>query len=209
MMGKLSSLAALDTNRAVTALKYLYFRLRGKRIIAHTHAMVRGVSNIVTDGTLYIGTDYVGFVHPRHRTFLNIRGSLVVRAPFTIGRGCTIDIGPNARCELGSGYITADTRFVIMHGLKIGTGVAISWGCLIIDEDFHHLHWDGKTERPHPIEIGDHVWIGSNVTILKGVRLANNVVVASNAVVTRSCEEENVLLAGNPAVIIKRNVTWQ
>ena len=64
-------------------------------------------------------------------------------------------------------------------------------------------------ESPHPIEIGRHVWIGSGVKILKGVKIADNTVIAANSVVAESILEENVLIAGNPAHIIKRSITWE
>jgi len=53
-----------------------------------------------------------------------------------------------------------------------------------------------------PIKIGDNFWAGGGVTILPGVTLGDNVVVGAGAVVTKSFGD-NVVLAGNPAKIIK------
>jgi acetyltransferase-like isoleucine patch superfamily enzyme len=110
---------------------------------------------------------------------------------------------------LGSGYINANTKLVIMHGLKIGHKVAIAWDCEFLDEDFHELSWEGKRDRDKVIEIGDHVWIGSNVRVLKGVKIGKNNVVAAGSVVTKSFTEENVLIAGNPAKIIRTGIDWK
>jgi len=55
-----------------------------------------------------------------------------------------------------------------------------------------------------PIVIGDNCWIGTNAVILPGVRLGNHVVVAAGAVVTKSFPQDDILLAGVPARIIKR-----
>ncbi|MGT2874994.1 DapH/DapD/GlmU-related protein, partial [Streptococcus gallolyticus subsp. gallolyticus] len=52
------------------------------------------------------------------------------------------------------------------------------------------------------ITIGDNAWFGGGVTILPGVTLGDNVVVGAGAVVTKSFGD-NVVLAGNPAKIIK------
>ena len=54
-----------------------------------------------------------------------------------------------------------------------------------------------------PITIGDNFWAGGGAIILPGVTLGNNVVVGAGAVVTKSFGD-NVLLAGNPARIIKK-----
>ena len=51
--------------------------------------------------------------------------------------------------------------------------------------------------------IGDNVFIGQNVTILKGVKIGDNVVIGNGAVVTKSFPD-NVIIAGNPAKIIKK-----
>lgn len=53
-----------------------------------------------------------------------------------------------------------------------------------------------------PINIGNDVWIGGNVTILPGVTIGNNVVVAAGAVVTKDVPD-NCLVAGIPAKKIK------
>lgn len=57
-------------------------------------------------------------------------------------------------------------------------------------------------EYAKTIKIGDNCWIGGHATINPGVTLGNNVVVASGAVVTKSYGD-NVVIAGNPARIIR------
>ncbi len=57
-------------------------------------------------------------------------------------------------------------------------------------------------EFAKPITLGDNCWIGGMAVINPGVTLGNNVVVASGAVVTKSFGD-NVVLAGNPAKVIK------
>ena len=52
------------------------------------------------------------------------------------------------------------------------------------------------------VSIGDNCWLGGNSVILPGVHLGNNVIVGGGAVVTRSFGD-NVVIAGNPARVIK------
>ena len=58
-------------------------------------------------------------------------------------------------------------------------------------------------EYAKPIKIGNNCWIGGHATINPGVVLGNNVVVASGAVVTKSFGD-NVIIAGNPARVLKK-----
>ena len=53
-----------------------------------------------------------------------------------------------------------------------------------------------------PVEIGNDVWIGGNVTILPGITIGNNVVVAAGAVVTKDVPD-NCVVGGVPARILK------
>ncbi len=57
-------------------------------------------------------------------------------------------------------------------------------------------------EYGKPITIGDNFWAGGGVIVLPGVTLGNNVVAGAGAVITKSFGD-NVVLAGNPARVIK------
>jgi acetyltransferase-like isoleucine patch superfamily enzyme len=55
-----------------------------------------------------------------------------------------------------------------------------------------------------PIVIGDNVWIGTRVLILKGARIGSNSVIAAGAVVVAGEYPPNSLIAGNPARVVKQ-----
>lgn len=57
------------------------------------------------------------------------------------------------------------------------------------------------------ISIENHVWIGSNVTIEKGITIGHDSVIGACSVVTHSIPN-NVVAAGNPANIIRTNISW-
>lgn len=57
--------------------------------------------------------------------------------------------------------------------------------------------------------IGNHVWIGQNVFIGKGANIGQGSIVGACAVVTRSFDKQCVVLAGNPAEIVKEDVEWK
>ena len=200
------------TNFFVMAYRHLLYRMKGKNIKCHQKVTISGVENITTNGVVSIGIDEVGFMLPSDKTFINVRGRIQFNGPYSIGRGCRIDIGPNGHVIIGSGgYVNALSTFIILHRLVIGDRCAISWNCQFLDDDFHQLNYEGKSEKGgrNDIIIGDHVWIGSNVCVYKGSIIPGGCVVAANSVVRDSFDEENVLLAGNPARIIKRNISWE
>ena len=52
--------------------------------------------------------------------------------------------------------------------------------------------------------LGEHTWLGADSVVLPGVRLGNHVYVAAGSVVDRSFDENDVLLAGVPARVVKK-----
>ena len=192
-----------------TLIRHAWFRLNGRNLFTSNRVSIHGLSNILIDGVLRVGLDYVGFMDAKDRTLLRINGQLRVSDSFSIGKGCRLDIGKDAILTVSSGYINPNTTLVIMHGMTLGRGCAVSWGCQFLDEDFHSISFDGKKNTgDNPITVGDHVWIGSNVTVLKGSRIPSGTVVAAGSVVNAQFTEENTLIAGVPARVIRRNVSW-
>ncbi|OQO68912.1 chorismate mutase [Enterococcus villorum] len=67
----------------------------------------------------------------------------------------------------------------------------------------HPVKRNSGLEYAKPIKIGHNVWLGGGVIVAPGVTLGNNVVVGAGSVVTKSFPD-NVVIAGNPARVIKR-----
>lgn len=57
-------------------------------------------------------------------------------------------------------------------------------------------------ENGAPITLGNNVWVGGGAILVPGVTLGDNVVVGAGSVVTKSYPD-NVVIAGNPANIIR------
>jgi acetyltransferase-like isoleucine patch superfamily enzyme len=67
---------------------------------------------------------------------------------------------------------------------------------------------DGKRINPAAdIIVEEHVWVGSNVSVLKGVTLGKNCVVGTGSIVTKSVEAQTIAV-GAPSKIIKSNISW-
>jgi acetyltransferase-like isoleucine patch superfamily enzyme len=98
-----------------------------------------------------------------------------------------------------------------MSEIYIGRNVIIGANCKIIDNDFHPFMVDKRMNqkvqdiRKCPIKIGDGCFISANVIILKGSGLGDNCVVGAGSVVSGKFSD-NVIIAGNPAKILKNNV---
>lgn len=126
---------------------------------------------------------------------------LVMDRTVQIGGVDQLKLGRNVSINWGS-YISAE------GGLVIGNDVSIGHRCSILTTEHGFMADDTPIKfQPvlkFPVRIDDNVWLGANVTILGGVNLRSGTVVAAGAVVTRSFDEENIILAGVPARILKK-----
>ena len=137
--------------------------------------------------------------------------SVTVGASVSVGQGVNIIVKNGAAFSVGDRtYFTSDSHIEVVNEIAIGSDCAISWGVTIIDDDHHRLIVNGipKEDKKHSVHIGNRVWIGCNVTVLKGTVIGNNCVVAAGSVV-KGVFADNTLIAGNPAKAIKQTIDWK
>lgn len=94
-------------------------------------------------------------------------------------------------------------------GISIGNNVTLSYGAKLISTGYDAEAFLKTGERVHftdkSITIGNNCWICADAIILPGVHITGEyVIVAAGAVVTKDITESRVIVAGNPAKIIKR-----
>lgn len=124
-------------------------------------------------------------------------------------------IEPNFHTDYGENIYVGENFYanfdcIILDGCEvhIGDNCMLAPGVHIYTAS-HPLDPDERNsglEFGKPVTIGDNVWIGGRAIINPGVTLGNNVVVGAGAVVTKSFPD-NVVIAGNPAQIIKKMET--
>lgn len=105
---------------------------------------------------------------------------------------------PGARITIGREGFMNGCHLSAKAGLAIGDRVWIGPGTRVFDADQHDLDADRK-EQIEPVEIGDHCWIASDVTVLRGVHIGEQSVVGARSLVTKSMPP-HTLAVGSPAV---------
>jgi acetyltransferase-like isoleucine patch superfamily enzyme len=105
-------------------------------------------------------------------------------------------------------YISHEVKINARNLIWIGKNVLIGYQTMIMDYDGHTIICDNKKNKSPQIVIKDNVWIGCKVTILKGVTIGEGSIIGANSCVV-SDVPPNTMVAGNPAKIIKSNVSWE
>ena len=120
--------------------------------------------------------------------FLNPRNA---DSKITIGKNCQI-------CN----HFTAVSEG---PGIEIGDNVLVGTSVTVLDSDFHEIDPARRltgTPKMGKVVIGNNVWIGDRVMILKGTTIGENSVVAAGAVVSGEFPA-NVVIGGVPARVIR------
>lgn len=97
----------------------------------------------------------------------------------------------------GTYYQNFAEKIILKRGCYIGPNV----GIITANHDINDLdlHCQGKT-----VIICENCWIGMNSVLLPGVTLGPRTIVGAGSVVTKSFPEGGVVIAGNPARIVKK-----
>ena len=124
---------------------------------------------------------------------------------------------PGAIIEIGDHVGISGATIYARKGIYIGDDTSIGGNTKILDNDFHPIDPEQRLQQMHSehpgemvdlipakeIHIGKNCFIGCNSIILKGTVLGDNCVVGAGAVVSGKFED-NCVIAGNPARVIKR-----
>lgn len=113
---------------------------------------------------------------------------------------------PESIVEFGDGAQVNNNAFIKSEGpgIRIGANALIGSCVEILDSDFHDLHparRRGGQPRMAAVELGENVFVGDGVKILKGVSIGAHSVIGAGSVVTKSLPS-GVIAAGNPARVI-------
>jgi acetyltransferase-like isoleucine patch superfamily enzyme len=159
-----------------------------------------------------IGFGDVGmFDRPRSRAVWHVNGHVIFKGMAYLNQGTKVAVGPDATVSFGDGFVVSEAAIAAMRSVTFGRDVIIAWDTQIMDSDYHSLV-DAEETLLNPdeeVRVGDDVWIGARVTLLRGAVVAAGSVVAAGAVVTRAFYEPHVLLAGVPAREVKHGVQWR
>lgn len=144
------------------------------------------------------------------KTILTVYGKWVINGRIKIHPGAKILIKKNALLETGHQVsIGSCTKLVCHEHIKIGENVSVSWNSQIFDTDFHFLQNTNNKKiykRNKTIIIGNNVFIGNHCTIGKGTILNDGSVVSCGTYTSGriSCDEENILIKGNPGEVVAK-----
>ncbi len=156
-------------------------------MVGHGHTFCSGDSNYTVNLTILMGTRW------------NNDNIMSENLSITIGKDCAFS---------GADLIVYNKN----NSISIGDDCAFSNEVFVQAGDGHQIlqHSTGKVlnNNRYNIVIGNHCWIGRRVFVLKNAQINANCIVGANSLVTKKFSEQYVVIAGNPAKIIKDDIEW-
>lgn len=152
------------------------------------------------NSSIEIGNDNVHVEIGPSRHFVDV----FIHCSFSDGQKCVI--GPHTTISGANIILDECSSCFIGEDCKLSNSIRI-WGSdghAIMDKDTKEF----LNKPSHPVIIGNKCWIGEAVRIQKGAIIPDNTIVGAGSIVTKKFTEENTIIAGNPAKIIKQNVIW-
>lgn len=157
-----------------------------------------------------LGVHLNGYVWMRHIEIPRNHQDITIKSPSALDRGvvllCSGEVVSPIKIYIGAHtYINRNTFLDAIESLTIGQHCAIGPGCYITDHDHGTDVSFSPLSQPmlaKPTKIGDRVWIGANVTILKGVTIGDDAIVGAGSVVTKNIPARSIAV-GVPAKVIK------
>lgn len=131
----------------------------------------------------------------------NVTLSGVIRV---CGNGLTVRIGD--RCDMKFGRIVA-----WFGSVEIGADCLFAGRVLIRTSDVHPIidrQTGARLNPPGDVRIGNRVWVALEAALLKGAVVPSDCVVGMRALVTHPFTEEGCVIAGVPARVVRRGITW-
>ena len=200
--------------------RYFPFReaLKFPVIVSHRVKLLTLGGEVEIQGEKKTGMVKIGFGNvpifdaSRSRGIWRVTGKVVFEGRAYIGHGSKIWVDDNGTLVLGDGFkATAETAIACIKSIRFGKDCLISWSTFFTDTDFHRMFDENGnvTNAPADVEIGDRVWVGYRALVFRGSHIPDDSVVGANSLVNSRFEEKSQLIAGSPAITVKKNIKWK
>lgn len=146
---------------------------------------------------------------------VTIKSSFLSNLVGLYSRTIVVTRTPGAVIEIGDNVGISGATIYARKGIYIGENTCIGGNCKILDNDFHPINMEDRIKLlsdvhggdsnlipSKEVRIGKNCFLGCNSIILKGTVLGDGCVVGAGAVVAGKFED-NCVIAGNPAKVIK------
>lgn len=146
----------------------------------------------------YFNYSLLSICSPFTEIELDKTSKFVMGKKIRIRSGSKLRVRKSGVMEIGDNTaLNHNCIFTAYEKIQIGKNVQIGPNVLIYDHDHDFKVRDGLKNLKYKtgsIIIGDNVWIGANVIILKGTKIGSNSVIAAGSVIKGEYSENSIII---------------
>lgn len=148
----------------------------------------------------------------KHVEALNVTVNAVNKSLLDLGAGSVLtgefDLRNNGTIRAKRLWCTWPPLIAVNDGL-IEFGDSGTADSIIYNSDYHPVYdMEGNHINPNEdVIIGDNVWIGRKVFLLKGTRIGDGSIISSGTVTSKDIPAHSIV-AGAPGRVVKRDIVW-
>lgn len=182
--------------RQLCFFKYLYLNYFCKQVIRTDNSHIIPYKGSVIDleknariylggGDLEIGCDHLRGSKAETRIRLRENAVWSSEGGCRVAYGSTVELLHDALLDSRFFTLNCSSTVVAAKKIQLGQDVMAGRNVVIYDSDFHTiLNTQHELMNPDaPVTVGDHVWLATNVTVLKGSSIGPGSIIAANSVV--------------------------
>lgn len=117
--------------------------------------------------------------------------------------------------EIGEDFSCLEADFRCQEnntGIKIGNDCMFSSEIRIYASDGHAIIDKKKPNiainEGKIVKIGNHVWVGRRVTLLKNAEIGSGSIIGYGSIVTKKFSDGNQIISGYPAIVLRSGIDW-
>lgn len=210
---------SLVLNKLYCSIRYIYTWYYKQKSLKHSIYSNKGFGGLKRDIIGRNNSIYIGENTRLSKLKIRIRGnsnSVIIKDGCAFGPDCSLWLeGNNITIVIDSGCTF--TMRCHLNAQEDNSQISIGKDCMfsnhiIVRTSDSHPIYDLKTKErlnnPEHVIIGDHVWIAPNTKIMKGSVIPNGCIIGSDTTTTKAFTQENAMIVGRPAKVIKTDVEW-
>lgn len=162
------------------------------------YSYLRSLCKILVWKIRYTGRLSIGMIQSFAHINLKIHGKSKVQiGNFNQNRGQLFIHVENGTLFIGSHcFFNINCSITCLENIEIGDFCKFGNNLVIVDHD-HNFKSKSPEFLSAPIKIGNNVWVGANVTILRGTEIGDNCVIGAGSVVKGSIPKNTVYVNGD------------
>lgn len=143
-----------------------------------------------------VNASLVQNINPRTEIAVGEKSKLTLKHSVFTRRNVSFRV-EGGELTIGTSFFNQGCSITCMDNIQIGDNCLFGPNVVVVDHDHEYRYTDerrGNHYRKAPISIGNNVWIGANVTILRGTQIEDGAVIGAGCIIRGKVEKNTVVV---------------